>query len=31
MHYSVLVIDDEKELAEYTARYFNMSESARSM
>ncbi len=25
MHYSVLVIDDEKELAEYTARYFNMS------
>ena len=25
MHYSVLVVDDEKELAEYTARYFNMS------
>lgn len=25
MHYSVLIIDDEKELSEYTARYFNMS------
>ena len=25
MHYSVLVVDDEKELSEYTARYFNMS------
>ena len=25
MHYSVLVVDDEAELAEYTARYFNMS------
>ena len=25
MHYSVLIIDDEKELSEYTAKYFNMS------
>jgi Response regulators consisting of a CheY-like receiver domain and a winged-helix DNA-binding domain len=25
MHYSVLVVDDEVELSEYTARYFNMS------
>ena len=25
MHYSVLIIDDEAELSEYTARYFNMS------
>ncbi len=25
MHTSVLIIDDEKELTEYTARYFNMS------
>lgn len=25
MHYSVLIIDDEKELSEYTSRYFNMS------
>jgi Response regulators consisting of a CheY-like receiver domain and a winged-helix DNA-binding domain len=25
MHYSVLVVDDELELSEYTARYFNMS------
>lgn len=25
MHTSVLVIDDEPELAEYTAKYFNMS------
>lgn len=25
MHYSVLVVDDEIELAEYTAKYFNMS------
>ena len=25
MHTSVLVIDDEQELAEYTAKYFNMS------
>ena len=25
MHTSVLVIDDESELAEYTAKYFNMS------
>ena len=25
MHYSVLIIDDEKELSDYTARYFNMS------
>lgn len=25
MHCNVLVIDDEKELADYTARYFNMS------
>ena len=25
MNYSVLIIDDEKELSEYTARYFNMS------
>ena len=25
MHTSVLVIDDERELAEYTAKYFNMS------
>ena len=25
MHYSVLIVDDEKELSEYTARYFNMS------
>ena len=25
MHYSVLIVDDETELAEYTARYFNMS------
>lgn len=25
MNYSVLIIDDEKELSEYTAKYFNMS------
>lgn len=25
MHTSILVIDDEAELAEYTAKYFNMS------
>ena len=25
MHYSVLIVDDEAELSEYTARYFNMS------
>lgn len=25
MHYSVLVVDDEVELSEYTAKYFNMS------
>jgi len=25
MHYSVLIIDDELELSEYTAKYFNMS------
>lgn len=25
MHVSVLIIDDEVELTEYTARYFNMS------
>ena len=25
MHCSVLIIDDEKELSEYTAKYFNMS------
>ncbi|MCR5275179.1 MAG: response regulator transcription factor [Clostridiales bacterium] len=25
MHYSVLVVDDELELSEYTAKYFNMS------
>ena len=25
MHYSVLVVDDEAELSEYTAKYFNMS------
>ncbi|MBO6115297.1 MAG: response regulator transcription factor [Lachnospiraceae bacterium] len=25
MHYSVLIVDDEVELSEYTARYFNMS------
>ena len=25
MHYSVLIVDDETELSEYTARYFNMS------
>lgn len=25
MHYSVLIVDDEQELSEYTARYFNMS------
>ena len=25
MHYSVLIIDDEQELSEYTAKYFNMS------
>ena len=25
MHYSVLIVDDEPELSEYTARYFNMS------
>ena len=25
MHYSVLVVDDEIELSEYTAKYFNMS------
>ena len=25
MHYKVLVVDDEPELSEYTARYFNMS------
>lgn len=25
MYYSVLIIDDEKELSEYTAKYFNMS------
>ncbi len=25
MHYSVLIVDDEKELSEYTAKYFNMS------
>ena len=25
MDYSVLIIDDEKELSEYTAKYFNMS------
>ena len=25
MHVSVLIVDDEKELSEYTARYFNMS------
>lgn len=25
MHYNVLVVDDEVELAEYTCRYFNMS------
>jgi len=25
MHYSVLIVDDEVELTEYTAKYFNMS------
>ena len=25
MHYSVLIVDDEVELSEYTSRYFNMS------
>ena len=25
MHTSVLIIDDEPELAEYTAKYFNVS------
>ena len=25
MHYSVLIVDDEAELTEYTAKYFNMS------
>ena len=25
MHYSVLIVDDEAELSEYTSRYFNMS------
>ena len=25
MHYSVLIVDDEPELSDYTARYFNMS------
>lgn len=25
MHYSVLIVDDEKELSEYTSKYFNMS------
>lgn len=25
MHYSVLIVDDEPELSEYTARFFNMS------
>ena len=25
MHYSVLIVDDEQELSEYTCRYFNMS------
>ncbi len=25
MHYNVLIVDDEAELSEYTARYFNMS------
>ena len=25
MHYRVLIVDDEAELSEYTARYFNMS------
>ena len=25
MHYSVLVVDDEVELSEYTAKYFNLS------
>ena len=25
MHYNVLIVDDEVELSEYTAKYFNMS------
>ena len=25
MHYSVLIVDDELELSEYTSKYFNMS------
>lgn len=25
MHYSVLIVDDEQELSEYTCKYFNMS------
>ena len=25
MHYNVLIVDDEKELSEYTAKFFNMS------